>query len=974
MTVDFLRALWPDEGYYCLAFPGQHGFIHKVFDTIEAAADYALLVRGEQNVFFCLHTLAARRVWEGHETDPRSGKSGKWTSRKHANMVWAKCFFADLDVGEDTKTSKKFASQADALRALSIFLNQTGLPWPTITSSGRGCHIFWPLDEKISTEDWKPYATKLKQLMRHHQLRADPTRTSDESSVLRVAGTLHLKDKSDPRPVEVLSTAAPSGKASFLALLDAAHIRAGLDAPLPATDGRRHNISDAPITSSGPPPTIAAVGKACAQVRWLVRNAAELNNSQWYQGIVQTFRLVEDGRDVIDAVSAQHGDRLGRVDEKILQLETGNIGPTTCVKMEELCGTGLCAQCPFFGKVKAPLAAARQVVVSLPPPVVAGPVEEDDKDEEAVTTATIPIPPPPYPWSRTPEGIKRARKGKDGDETNLVVYDMDLYPLRPLANDANRVMQSEWRATLPKGRGEVDFLVDTTALYDPRGLIDATMNTGMVIKPENLNHMRDYMLDYIKELQRYVDDSKQFSHFGWTNDHKAFILADKTLTAGAIQKSNISPQARSAAEHVGAKGELARQIELMRFYNRPEWVGHQFLILCSLGSPLLYATGQDGVVVNASGDSGASKSTALYAGASFWGEPKQYTINGTNRAVTALFRNQRMATLANLPCCVDEITHMANEDVHDMVMNATQPDPNRRGMRVDLTERRTIGCSKSMIMICSANSSLNEKLSIKNQAGTAGSMRTFEMFFREVNEAFKPAADDFLRELRQNYGHIGEEFMKIYLANQAAYEDRIREQVREIDRTERMRVSERFWSAVIAVVLVAGEIARDAGLLAYDPDAIWAWLRTYQIPKMRGIITSSYVRPIDVLSDYIDKITPDILVVNKNAGNIYAPKGVRTALTARLELHSSFMWLHRQTFKEYCQRTGANMTQVVESLVQSKVIVNDRVLRTLGAGTEYAHGQTWCLQIDMQHPDMTEKVDSAAAPQANRRVIPLVRK
>ena len=74
----------------------------------------------------------------------------------------------------------------------------------------------------------------------------------------------------------------------------------------------------------------------------------------------------------------------------------------------------------------------------------------------------------------------------------------------------------------------------------------------------------------------------------------------------------------------------------MQFYNQHEYLKHQFMFLMGLAAPLFHATGHAGVVVNASGESGGSKSTALYAAASFWGDPEGYVVNGTNVGSTLL--------------------------------------------------------------------------------------------------------------------------------------------------------------------------------------------------------------------------------------------------------------------------------------------------------------------------------------------------
>jgi hypothetical protein len=55
----------------------------------------------------------------------------------------------------------------------------------------------------VSPEDWRACGALLKALTKKHGLLADPSRTSDIASVMRVPGTRNLKDPAKPKLVKV---------------------------------------------------------------------------------------------------------------------------------------------------------------------------------------------------------------------------------------------------------------------------------------------------------------------------------------------------------------------------------------------------------------------------------------------------------------------------------------------------------------------------------------------------------------------------------------------------------------------------------------------------------------------------------------------------------------------------------------------------------------------------------------------------
>jgi hypothetical protein len=320
--------------------------------------------------------------------------------------------------------------------------------------------------------------------------------------------------------------------------------------------------------------------------------------------------------------------------------------------------------------------------------------------------------------------------------------------------------------------------------------------------------------------------------------------------------------------------------------------------------------------------------------------------------------------MANLPVCVDEITHMPAKDAVDLAMSITQPG---HRIRLDTTgiERANLESYKATIMLTTANNSLHGLLSQDNAAGTAGSMRVLEIKFRPTGIHTKAQADDYLHELKLHYGHLGEVFIQYVMKNMAAVQARVRELVREIDAECRIQSSERFWSATIAVVLVAGEIAQQLGIISYDLAALRRWCIEEQVPEMRGIVKEEYSDPLGIVTDYLETISSNILVMermNHATQNLVNVKRRPTgALLGHYDTDDQVLYVLKKGFKDYCIKIGANARKIIEDLHAARdggrIIVNTNARRTLGAGTEFAKAQSWCFVINMSHKEVSGALD-----------------
>lgn len=196
----FFASILPDEGRRCIAAlsPDEPGMRHYWFEDNESAAAKALdLDRAGYNVFFgCAAYKDA-------------------SSRAQSNVQSVKAFWLDVDAGE----GKPYADLKTAAEAFTAARGKLALPGPVAVRSGNGLHLYFRMPEAIPPATWQRIARKLKLAIAHAGLEADPARTCDHASVLRVPYTHNRK--SVPRPVGVVGKSLSDAKVVPYAELEA---------------------------------------------------------------------------------------------------------------------------------------------------------------------------------------------------------------------------------------------------------------------------------------------------------------------------------------------------------------------------------------------------------------------------------------------------------------------------------------------------------------------------------------------------------------------------------------------------------------------------------------------------------------------------------------------------------------------------------------------------------------------------------
>ena len=922
-TQEFLGGILSDAGHYCVfaARSRDDIRIQKFYDTLEEVERAARKYDADGfDVYFALSTYK---------------EAG---NRKGPNAHELKSLFLDLDCGP----SKEYPSQKAAVDALRAFCKKLSLPKPLMVNSGRGVHVYWPLTETVSAEEWVVQAERLKQACADNGLLADPAVTADVARILRVPFTHNYKGD-PPLPVEFFGVSMPepvvleefTSKLGVLAK-PVTTLNLGSDALLDAYVENSENVFKTIMKKT-------VEGRGCEQLKYIALQQEEVSEPLWRAGL-SIAKFCSDGDKAAEKISNRHpGYNEADMRKKLDEIK----GPYTCARFDEL-NEGTCRNCPLWGEIKSPIVLGKRIRQSEGDVVVSAPITKGGvrKSEE------FEIPEYPKPYFRGAAGGVFIRSSNaDGDVEEDMIYHHDIYITRRL-HDIEMGETLVFRLHLPKD-GVRQFNVPLTSITSREEFRKCMAKEGVTAFGKGTDKLMVYTTKWIDELQRTTVADEAHRQFGWVGDEmESFVLGDKLVTRTDVEYNPPSSTTAGLMDAFEPKGTREKNLELLDFYNKPGYELHQYVVGIGFGSPLMAVTGLNSMSVHLYGGSGVGKTTAQMAAIGIWGSPEELMNSKEDTHNARMLRGEVMH---NIPLVSDEMTNVNGEQMSDYTYQVSSGRQKNRMSSTGNSERAR-GKPWQLLALSSGNTSAWEILGRHKATPKAEMLRMFELNVKMMNfvQGDNTATSHLFAGFKDNYGHLGIEYIQ-WVANNKDEVRQIVDSVRmRLDKSAGLGPEHRFWSNGNAAIIAGLMIAKKLKLVNYDVASVYKWVVSELISR-RNYVSDAGSSVTETLNNYLSENYNNLLKIestedqrgkNGNGLDQLVPVGAspRGTLVARYEPDTKLLFLRTKPFREWCIDQQINYQGVVDDL-KSRLGAK-RIKKRLTKGTDLNLPADWVLEME----------------------------
>ena len=780
---------------------------------------------------------------------------GKATAKRvAANAMSLKAIWLDVDV---KAAPKGYPSLAEALDAVSVFVEQVDLPPPTaLVASGGGLHVYWLSDRPLPVDEWLKYAEGLKQAAISNGLRCDAGITTDCARILRVPGTYNFKTD-PPRPVTLLGMRAEDYDFAVALAKIATTVTSVVRLPSVASTFDLSLFPKRPPPAEGveslavglehserPPLDFQPVVKGCPFYRdALINGGADHSQGLWNLAILGTTFL-EKGEQIAHAIGDKHPDYTpdttkAMFDRKMREKEAKGLGWPRCTAIQAE-GCKLCAGCSHLGKIKSPLHLALQAerpkAVEIP--------------SEAINTAAATALALPKGYVVDQNGYiswVEERETKEGETIQRLHQLFSCHLSEPWTEKTAIGDVLHFTTTLDWNDTKKEFNTRTVSLSlrtlkSSTELLDSLL--AQRVKPflPNTPKIGHFVMAWVTELQKKLA-AQQSLPYGWFVDEKdgkrhGFVYAGRLMKddGTVTEAGHGDPQLASYYRPTGAIEPWFKAFHTITAQDRPEL---EVIVAASFAAPLMVTTGEYNGAFSAWGTTGGFKSTALKVAMSIWGHPKltKETLKSTAKSVI-----NKMGTLKNIPIFWDEIRDAkVQTHLYDTVFGGGEGVEG--GRLTSAVTQRERGEWQTTLVACS-NISFVDFIVSKQRTTSAGVYRIFEFDVPRASEGNAGLMKSFdasriMQELEQNYGHMGLKYSAFLAADPQAVDKMAYDIMEQFNTEVGAKDGERFWVASCGMILAGATFANLLGC-NFHVDRMKAFLiDAYQ--KLRSRLESAAV-------------------------------------------------------------------------------------------------------------------------------------
>lgn len=845
MSATFLETVLPQQGAYYCAVSIKNGTVKQQFVKSKGELEEVVGTINQSQADAYFATAAFNT-----------------TTRKAENAELLRSVYVDLDVGE----GKPYKDQRDALVALREFTKTHGIPKPLIVNSGNGIHAYWPFTSDITRAEWLPVAKALKALCIKSELGIDPTVTADAARILRIPGTNNHKQPDNPREVTLLTSGAgPMEFDRFRLMLPVPEVALDLSAARAfGVDEVTRNLGSGEYPESNFAKIVELPGaRGCAQIQHAVENSHLLTEPLWRAAMSIAWNC-NDAETAIHMVSDKHADYTPEATLDKAQRLTGK--PHTCQWYRNN-NPSLCKGCKH--NVVSPITLGRIIRISEAEDgkyTVTVPMLEDGAENN--TAVTIDIPEYPFPYVRMASGgVAKQETDKDGIVQQRPLYPYDFYISERFydsgehgdgAGELGRI-----RVHLPHD-GVREFDVPVSQLLSTDSLRDLLVSQGVFVYGNDLKECMAYIATALRRLQANSLASRTRNQMGWTPEDN-FVVGNLEYAMGVPRLAPAASGTRQLAPAFQAKGSLDVWKDIVAFYNRPGLELHAFAFLVGAGAPMLQLLNNSqvrGAMLNlVSNASGTGKTTVQMMINSIFGHPTQLLMTKDD-TVNAKFH--RMGTLNSIALCIDEMTNETPENISALVYGATNGRAKHR-MESQSNKLRANQTSWCTIVVCSSNAVMADALLAHKSAAEGELRRVIDLHIPTPKGIPKEESDAVFNRMADNYGVAGGLYAKYLSENKPRLSRRLLELQKYADSSLGLERSDRFYSAMFAVAMAAGEVFTELGLLKWDLPRIFNMAKeefTSVGKANRVAVQSGVAMGEETLARFINENFNNILVIN----------------------------------------------------------------------------------------------------------------
>ena len=879
--------------------------------------------------------------------------------------VCMKSLFIDVDVKEGA-----YASTGEALGAVKAMIAAHALPPPSavVASGSGGAHVHWTLPEPLPPAEWQRLADALARLADASGLLYDRQCTVDAARIMRLPGTRNFK-LDPPSEVKLLALGGDvDPEAMRRALEPFMRAPATTQVMLPPRGGRLPDAVDdlgAGVTGAAPVPSVEDLGRVCGFVgKALLTGGEDYPNPLWMlttyvaaftaEGRVAAHRMAKGHPGYAEADTDALYDRMEK-----RRAETDSGWPR-CETIERN-GCADCAACPLRKADKTPFhfavpqAAANDKPVDLMPPgYLRG---KDGKIYRLHTDAEgIPQPPKevmPYPvidgWLQEDPWVLHFTSVPTGGRPKKVEIPLEVIPSK-------------------------------------EGVPKALARHGLPLSDAAGKAMREFVVAWIQKLQSIKEAVVSSTPFGWstgTNGKvEGFTFASKVIGDGWERPAALPDP--SLALLYTPKGEIGPWVTAAKIITDQKRPGLDAILAAAFGAPLVRFTGQSGVMMNVySPESGIGKTTTMRVAQAVWADPVRamQSLNDTPNSVI-----NKIGELRALPMFWDELKTEA--DTNRFVVMAFQltQGKERSRLNADITQRMP-GTWQTML-VSASNDSLIEPIAAVVRQSTAGLFRTFEYQVAPGSEGQieTGVVSRAVGLLNDNYGHAGLVYAGFLGREHVRIAREVAELQDDITRAVAAGNDERFWVAVIAVVLAGARYANELRLTEIDEEALRGHMLDV-LERMRGEVRAApsdmgnKISVSSILAQFMKATRArHTLVTNRmhvGRGRPSAKQPIQIlGDTSRLEavhVHigrdNGLMRISSAYFSEWMADRKYSRHAFTRAL-KEQFGVHETYGR-LGSGTEYVSPTEYIIEINLNEPALKgllgdfdeEETEETATPQ-----------